>query len=175
MKVYKVEKRHSNIVNIEDIEPRSQSKGEKFGFNSRRLGPAVGSKSIGSSYIEIEPGRQAFPNHYHTANEEAVFVVEGSGLVRIGQNEVQIRKGDYIAFPVGPEHSHSIRNNSSEILKLLCISTLNPVEIIGYPDSKKFAMSAASEVTKGFMSSPNTWVRLIVKDQAPIDYYEGEI
>ena len=168
-------RKHPNIINIADVEPRIESRGEKFGFVGRRLGPHVGAKSIGSSFIEVPPGRQAFPHHFHTANEEAIFVVEGQGLVRIGGEEVAVQAGDYISYPVGPDHAHSIRNNAAAPLKILCISTLLPVEVVGYPDSKKTAAMAMADASKGFLSGATPWVRLIVKDQPSVDYYEGEL
>lgn len=169
-----MKRKHANIINISEVEPRVESRGEKFGFQGRRLGPHVGCKSIGSSYIEIPPGKQAFPNHFHTANEEAVFVIEGKGHVRIGNEEVEIITGDYLSFPVGPDHAHSIKNTSKDPLKLLCISTLNPVEVVGYPDSKKTAFFAMADSSKGLMGGPAPWVRMVIKNQAPVDYYEGE-
>jgi len=169
-----MQRKHPNIINTSEVEARVESRGTKFGFKGRRLGPLVGAKSIGSSLIEIEPGRQAFPNHYHTANEEAVYVLEGKGHVRIGKEEIAIEAGDYIAFPVGPETSHSIRNSSNAPLKMLCISTLHPVEVIGYPDSKKVAAFALPEAGKGFMTGASPWVRMLVKEQPNVDYYEGE-
>jgi uncharacterized cupin superfamily protein len=169
-----MERKHPNIINISEVEPRVELRGNKFGFIGRRLGPHVGAKSIGSSFIEIQPGRQAFPNHFHTSNEEAVFVIEGKGHVRIGKDEVEISTGDYIAFPVGPDHTHSIQNSSQAVLKLLCISTLNPVEVVGYPDSKKTAAFAMADSSKGLLSGATPWVRMLVKDQPSVDYYEGE-
>ncbi len=159
--------KHPNIINISEVEPRIESKGDKFGFKGCRLGPKVGVKSIGTSYFEIDPGLQAFPNHFHSANEEAVYVLEGSGHVRIGNEKIAIKAGDYIAFPPGPEFSHSLHNTSNAVLKLLCISTLASVEIVGYPDSKKFGVVA--------MQDGKPWVRMIIKDQPSLDYYDGEI
>src|SRR5690606_25452124 len=161
-------------VNLSSIEPHVESRGDKFGHTRWRLGFEVGAKSLGASYFEIPPGKQAFPHHYHAANEEAVFVIEGKGHVRIGKEEMEIVKGDYISFPVGPDHAHSIRNTSDSVLKLLCISTLQPVDVIGYPDSKKIAAVAAQSMTKGFLSSSGPWVRMLVKEQPNVDYYEGE-
>lgn len=168
-------KKHPNITNISEFDPRVENKEGKFGFRGWRLGPQVGSKSIGCSYFEIEPGLQAFPNHFHTANEEALFVLEGEGHVRIGKDEVAISKGDYIAFPVGPDHAHSVRNSSKSILKLLSMSTLIPVEIVGYPDSKKTGIFAMADSSKGLASATKPWIRGLFKEQPSVDYYEGEV
>lgn len=167
-------RRHPNVINISEFEPRVENSGTKFGFSGWRMGPEVGAKSIGTSYFEIPPQKQAFPYHYHTANEEAMFVIDGQGVVRIGQDEITVKSGDYISFPVGPEHSHSITNNTDKVLKLLCISTLQPVEVVGYPESKKFGIFAAKDSSKGFRSGPAPWVRMMIKEQESVDYYEGE-
>ena len=169
-----MKRRHPNIVNISELEPRIESHGDKFGFSGWRMGPEVGAKSIGTSYFEIPAGKQAFPNHYHTANEEAIFVIEGQAQVRIGKDILEVRSGDYICFPVGPEHSHSIHNHTEKILKILCISTLKPVEIVGYPDSRKIGFFATQSATQGFRSGPAPWIRMMIKEQKPVDYYEGE-
>lgn len=170
-----MKQRHPNIINLKDLDPRIEAKNDKFGFEAKRLGVHVGAKKIGASYFEIPPGRQAFPQHFHTANEEAAFVIEGQGQVRIGQEKVEISAGDYISFPVGPDHAHSILNNSSAVLKLLCISTLKPVEAVGYPDSKKTGVFAMSDSSKGLLNGPAPWIRMLVKDQPSVDYYDGEL
>ena len=169
------QRKHPRIINVSEVEARTETKGAKFGYSGRRLGPRVGAKSIGCSYFEVEPGRQAFPNHFHTANEESVFVIEGQGHVRIGPDEIEIRVGDYISFPVGPDNSHSVRNSSKTVLRLLCFSTLNPVEVVGYPDSQKTAAFAMPDASQGLRSGGSPWVRMLVKNQPPVDYYEGEL
>ena len=45
-----------------------------FSFVRKRLGAAAGGQKIGASWFELQPGKKAFPFHYHLANEEAVFV-----------------------------------------------------------------------------------------------------
>ncbi len=168
-------RRHPRIINLDEMEFRTEAKNDKFGYLGKRLGPEVGARSIGTSYFEIDPGRQAFPHHFHTANEEAMFIIHGRGHVRIGGEEIEVRSGDYIAFPVGPECAHSIRNSSDEVLKILCMSTLHPVEIVGYPDSKKTAAFAISDASKGLLGGTAPWVRLLVRDQPSVDYYDGEL
>lgn len=167
-------RKHANVVNVSEVEPRIEERGAKFGYRGRRLGPQVGARKIGCSHFEIEPGRQAFPHHFHCANEEAVYVLEGTGAARIGKDEVPIGPGDYVAFPVGPDHAHSIRNTGSTTLKILCLSTLIPVEVVGYPDSHKVAAFGTEDASRGFLSGATPWVRMLVHEQPPVDYYDGE-
>ena len=163
------ERRHPNVVNIADLEPRAVSKGQRFGFTSKRLGHACGARGIGASWFEVPPGRTAFPYHYHCANEEAVYVLEGKGTLRVGKDTIEVGPGDWITFPVGPDHAHQLTNTGTSPLRYLCMSTMSTTEVVGYPDSKKIAAMAVESA-----GSPAPWVRAIHMADAQVDYYEGE-
>ena len=79
-----------NVVGDGDLEWDEQSHGEKFGYRRKQLGSAAGGEKLGCSLYEVPPGRRAWPYHYHLANEEAIYVLEGSGILRIGGEEVQV-------------------------------------------------------------------------------------
>ena len=91
-------RRHPHVVNIEEVQPTEQAQG-KFVLKHRALGRAAGAKAIGCGVVEIPPGKTAWPFHYHHANEESIYVLSGTGTARIGDAKVEIRAGDYIAFP----------------------------------------------------------------------------
>jgi uncharacterized cupin superfamily protein len=164
-------KKHSNVTNLNEIEPRIEKKGTRFGYAARRLGMASGGREIGCSWYEIPPGRTAFPYHFHCANEEALFILEGAGEMRIGEKTVPVETGDYIALPVGPDHTHSIKNTGKDPLKCLCLSTMHLTEVVAYPDSKKIGAAGTDDPSKGFAGA---WVKALIQEQAPVDYYEGE-
>ena len=164
-------KKHPNVTNLSEVEPRVMSKGTKFGFTGKRLGPMSQAASLGCAWYEVSLGKTAFPNHYHCANEEGIFILEGGGEAKIGKDKVRVEKGDYIAYPVGPEFSHSLKNTGSSPLRYLCISTMLTTEVVGYPDSKKIGVAGLIDPVSGVMASK---VRLLIKDQSSVDYYEGE-
>src|SRR5690242_4639516 len=103
-------RRHPNVVNVSELEANKREKGTRFALASKGLGLAAGATGIGCSWYEVPPGRTAFPMHYHCANEEAAFILEGEGTLRIGDKTVPIRPGDYIALPTGPENAHQLQN-----------------------------------------------------------------
>jgi uncharacterized cupin superfamily protein len=133
-----------------------------FAFRRKRLGVAAGGKGIGASWFEIQPGKKAFPHHFHLANEEAVFVLEGEGVLRLGEEEHRIRAGDYVAFPPGPP-GHQIVNRSTAPLRYLALSTMREPEVAVYPDSKKIGVLSR---THGLTS--------VHRQDASVDYYEDE-
>lgn len=67
-------------------------------------------------YTEIEPGN-SIGHHSHGDDEEAYIVLEGSGTVTVNGAKSPVKKGDVIINK--PNWSHSLKNDSHEILKLL--------------------------------------------------------
>src|SRR5579859_3715110 len=165
------EKRHPCVLNVADAPARSAEKGRRFGFQSKNLGQATGGVGIGASWYEVQPGRAAFPAHFHCATEEAIFVLEGEGTLRIGSEKVLVRSGDYVTFPVGPDHAHQLLNTGTTPLRYLCLSTRPQADVVGYPDSKKVG---AVGVPGGWKFPQPAWIRVICKADSAIDYYEGE-
>ena len=162
-------RRHPHVVDLDEVEVVAQSRG-KFAPNERFLGEAAGGKQLGCSYVELAPGTQAWPFHYHCANEEAIYVLEGTGTARIGDARVEIRAGDYLAFPAGDKTPHQTINTGTTPLKYLCFSTLIWVDVIGYPDSGKIGARAREVMPDGSL-------RAIVRENFRpdgLDYWDGE-
>jgi uncharacterized cupin superfamily protein len=165
------DRRHPNLVNLDEVDGRTLEKGTRFGCTMKSLGRTTGAQGIGCSWYEQAPGRTAFPRHYHTANEESLYVLEGAGTVRIGEKSIELRAGDYVTFKVGPEHAHQITNTGDAPLRYLCFSTLISPEIVSYPDSNKVgAMAMAPGTTLG----DPPWIRGIFSADQQVDYYDGE-
>lgn len=163
-------RRHPQVVNVDEVDAMERSKG-RFGGRFKRLGAPAGARSIGFNWVELQPGKTTFPYHYHTGIEEGAFVLSGTGELRIGTEKVAVRAGDYLAFPAGPDCAHALTNTGEQPLQYLVFSNQNTTDIIGYPDSKKFAFGALPDPTtwpKGM------WVHKLIKDQESVDYYDGE-
>jgi uncharacterized cupin superfamily protein len=75
--------RRPNVTNENELQWGEQSHGEKFGYRRKSLSSATGGEKLGCSLYEAPPGRRAWPYHYHLANEEAIYVLHGSGTLRI--------------------------------------------------------------------------------------------
>jgi uncharacterized cupin superfamily protein len=161
-------RRHPNVVNIDEIEPELDETGKRFVHRARRLGRAAGGSGIGCRWYEVPPGCTSFPFHYHCMNEEALYILEGEGTLRIGEKKVAVRPGDYVALPTGPEAAHQLLNTGSAPLRYLCLSTMSTVEVCGYPDSRKVAAMAAPAPG----ASPS--LRSIFREESTVDYWERE-
>lgn len=139
----------------------------KHQMKLQRLGAAAGGSMLGANLTEVAPGGISFPFHYHCATEEALYVIRGSGTARIGAERIAVREGDYLAFPPGADHPHQMINDGQESLVYLCVSaSVQKVDVVGYPDSKKVAATA------GAFEKPIH--RFIARQGDTLDYWEGE-
>ena len=160
------ERRHPNVVNRDEVEATEMKKG-KHQTITRRFGPLAGNQQLGCTLTEIPPGAISYPFHYHCANEEAIYILSGTGTARLGDQRVSVRAGDWIAHPVGPTNAHQMINDGTEPLVYLALSTSHKAEIVGYPDSKKIGIAAAEAPGK-------LWMRQLVKQGESLDYWDGE-
>jgi uncharacterized cupin superfamily protein len=168
------------IINIDDIElqPRpaafaaTGSAAERFEARMGFIGPRIGARQLGYNLTAVPPGKRAFPCHNHRVNEEMVFILQGSGEVRIGENAYPIRTGDLIAFPAGgQETAHQIINCGTEELRYLAVSTRLSPELCDYPDSGKFGVLA--ELPPDAQGKPQRFM-FVGREGDSCDYWEGE-
>jgi uncharacterized cupin superfamily protein len=162
--------RHPSVIHESEVAWADRGNGKKFTVRAKRLGAAAGAKKLGCGLFELPPGGRSFPFHYHLANEEGLFVLEGGGTLRLGEKEVPIRAGDYVAMPVGPAHAHQLINTSSAPLKYLAISTMQEPEVAIYPDSRKAGMLGGS----ASVDASGQPLRQVVQLADSVGYFDGE-
>jgi uncharacterized cupin superfamily protein len=156
------------VIAEKDVEWNEFFTGEKFGSRYRRLGVAAGAKGLMCSVYEVPRGRRAFPMHAHFGIEEAIYVLSGSGTLRIGAEEYPVEAGSYAAFPPGPDHAHQLINTGDQVLRYLCLSDSADPDVVRYPDSGKLAAFAGHSV-----KMPPA-VRSICKEDCSVGYFDGE-
>lgn len=152
----------SRVVNLDQLKLEHFTKGDNYESDAVRIGPLVGAKDLGYSYDVVPPGKRSCPFHSHRGEEEMFFVVRGEGTLRYGNETRRIRAGDVICCPTGgPDTAHQIVNDSGAPLAYLSISTMAPVEVCEYPDSKKIGAFARD-------------FRHMTRAEHHVDYWTGE-
>ena len=154
------------IINISDLKYMDFGDGGKFEAKFGRVSPLIGAEKLGYNITIVPPGKRAFPYHLHHTNEEMFFILEGEGTLRYNDEEFPVKKGDFIACPAGPGTARQIINTSKKGIKYLALSTNTNPEVAEYPDSGKVG------VLCGSFESPD--LRLFVKKDSGVDYFEGE-
>jgi len=99
-------------------------------------GDATGLTTLGINIFEIACGDKSTEYHVHACEDEAVFVLSGTGTARTGGDTHQINAGDFIGYPKGGP-AHEIHNTGDTPLRLLVIGQRLKEDIIDYPDQGK--------------------------------------
>jgi uncharacterized cupin superfamily protein len=126
---------------VDDV-PVSVLDREGFAHRRRPLARAAGGRKLGCSHMTVPAGRAAWPRHTHAANEEALYILQGQGTLRLGDETLTVSEGDYVALLPGTPHQ--LRNTSNADLTYLVLSTMEPVDITLYPDSNKLGLFAGA-------------------------------
>jgi len=113
-------------------------------FRRKELGNAVDAEKLGCSLYELPPGERSWPYHYHTANEEAIYVLAGSGQIRTPAGNSELQTGDFVDFPADERGGHRVINDGDEPLRYLAVSTMEEPDVTIYPEMEKFGVYVGS-------------------------------
>lgn len=163
--------RPANVVSAEKVDWVGRSHGKRYELRRKCLALAAGGTRLGCSLYEVPPGKLSFPYHYHLGNEEAFFILEGQGTLRLPAGNVPIQAGDYIALPTGEASAHQIVNTSDAPLRYLGMSTMSEPDIGVYPETGKVGFFAGA--APGGRQEQRT-LEGFVRLDSRIDYWDGE-
>ena len=110
---------HPTIAHESGLDWRLLSNGEKTsGDIKSKLEPKYEClKSITYvSLAKLQP-RLSYEPHHHKDHEEVYYIINGSGKIKIGNEEAHFRDGDIIYIPENT--THSITNDSEEMIDFL--------------------------------------------------------
>ena len=100
-----------------------------------KLGDAVGLDQFGVSLLRLAPGVWSSQRHWHTAEDEFVWVVSGEVVLVTDEGEEVLRAGDCAGFKAGIPNGHQIQNRSNAEAVLLEIGTRSMgTDHSDYPD-----------------------------------------
>ena len=98
----------------------------------RDLGAATGLTGLGIHMWEVAPGRENTAFHRHHHEDEAVFIVSGTGHAQIGERQVEVATGDFLGYPkLGP--AHSLTATGQEPLVTLVMGERQAFDVCDYP------------------------------------------
>jgi uncharacterized cupin superfamily protein len=93
------------------------------------------------AFIEVlQPGSRSSIKHWHSAEDEMVYVLAGEITVIEGTTETVMRAGDSATFRAGVEVGHYLENRSAAPTRCLVAGTRAPVDRITYPDHDRVCL-----------------------------------
>ena len=100
----------------------------------RRIGDALGLTRIGINYTVLPPGKESSMRHWHTHEDEFVFVLEGELVLRTEAGEQVLTAGMCAGFPAGNEDGHHLINRSAADAVYLEVSNRDGADGAHYSD-----------------------------------------
>ena len=79
----------------------------------RRLGDACGLTRFGVNLVTLGPGGQSALRHWHTREDEFVYVLEGEVVLVTDDGEQALHAGDCAGYPGGRHDGHHFINRSN--------------------------------------------------------------
>jgi uncharacterized cupin superfamily protein len=114
-----------------------------------RLGDAAGLTQFGVNLLRLPPGQWSSQRHWHSAEDEFVYVLEGEGVLVTDAGEQILRPGDCAGFPAGAPNGHHVQNRSDRELVLLEVGSRRPdVDACDYPDIDMLAPPGRKAYTR---------------------------
>src|ERR1700730_13867233 len=84
------------------------------GRSRQRLGNVVGLDQFGVNLTRLKPGVQSALRHWHAAEDEFVFVVEGTLVLCENDGETVLTAGEAAGFKAGGAHRHWLVHLSAQ-------------------------------------------------------------
>lgn len=104
----------------------------------RALGDACGITRFGVNHTTLPPGKESSMRHWHTHEEEFIFVLSGEVVLRTDSGEQVLTAGTCAGFPVSADgktgDGHQLINRSSGPAVYLEISNRDKADKAFYPD-----------------------------------------
>jgi len=79
----------------------------------RRLGDACGLTKLGVNLVTLGPGGQSALRHWHTLEDEFVYVLEGEVVLVTDAGEQVLKSGTCAGYPAGKRDAHHFINRST--------------------------------------------------------------
>jgi uncharacterized cupin superfamily protein len=100
----------------------------------RALGDAFGLTTIGVNHTTLTPGKQSALRHFHTTEDELIFVLAGEVVLVTNAGEQRLTAGMCVGFTAGVADGHCLWNRSDAPAVYLEISNRDPDDNAIYPD-----------------------------------------
>jgi len=100
----------------------------------RALGDALGLATIGINHTTLAPGKESSMRHWHSHEEEFVYVLSGEVVLITDAGEQALTAGMCAGFPLGTRDGHHLVNRSAAPAVYLEISNRDANDRAFYSD-----------------------------------------
>jgi uncharacterized cupin superfamily protein len=100
----------------------------------QRLGDAGGLRDFGVNLMTLPPGSWSSLRHWHSEEDEFVYVLKGEVTLKVDAGATILRAGDCATFPKATGNGHHLVNTSPAVAVFLEVGTRSPTDVTTYSD-----------------------------------------
>ncbi|HLO75802.1 MAG TPA: cupin domain-containing protein [Magnetospirillum sp.] len=100
----------------------------------RRLGDALGLTDFGVNLVEVPPGTASALRHWHSAEDEFIYVLSGTLTLVTDAGEQQLPAGTCAGFAKNSGDGHCLVNRSDAPASYLEVGSRNAADRVVYSD-----------------------------------------
>jgi uncharacterized cupin superfamily protein len=104
------------------------------GARGHELGDALGLGNFGVNLVTLPPGAGSAQRHWHSHEDEFVYLVEGELMLITEDGEQLLTAGQVAGFPAGRADGHHLVNQGAAPATYLEVGDRNPEDECSYPD-----------------------------------------
>jgi uncharacterized cupin superfamily protein len=108
----------------------------------QRLGNAGGIKDFGINLTHLPPGNWSSQRHWHSHEDEFVYILEGELTLVEDGGETILHAGDCAAFPKNSGNGHHLVNKSEHVAVYLEIGSRHPGDLTTCSDVDMMSANA---------------------------------
>ena len=108
----------------------------------RRLGDAGGLTDFGLNLMHLPPGNWSSQRHWHSHEDEFVYVLSGELILVEDAGETVLRAGDCAAFPKNSGNGHHMINRGTEPATYLEVGSRQPMDLTTCSDIDMMSANA---------------------------------
>jgi uncharacterized cupin superfamily protein len=98
------------------------------------LSDAGGLTQFGAFTETLQPGAVSSQRHWHTAEDEFLYVLAGTVTVVEDDGTHALSPGDSACWPAGTANAHHLRNDGTDPVTYLIVGTRSADDTCTYPD-----------------------------------------
>ena len=99
-----------------------------------KLGDLAGLTQFGVNLLRLPPGAWSSQRHWHTGEDEFVYVLAGEVVLVTDAGEEVLRAGDAAGFAANDPNGHCLQNRSDQEAAILEIGSRVPESVGHYSD-----------------------------------------
>ncbi len=108
-------------VHESDVPSRTWYEGTDREIHGKALCDVGTEAKVGFGMLELPPGSNTGPAHYHSHEEEHLYVLAGTAELHLGEEVFELKQGSYVCFPAGQEVFHHLVNVSNDVCRYIIV------------------------------------------------------